>query len=252
MNILCSHCKAYHWSAERLTASPESRPKFGICCSHGLVRIPLMREPPEALKSLWEGPTPDAIEFRTNIRRYNAALAFTSLGVEIDHEINTRGGQAPYVFRIHGELCHRVGQLIRTQGRRPVYAQLYIYDPEIALNERMQHEVNRDLSERTMRRLQNALTSHHRYATLFRNAHELLDQHPVDSPITIRFLADPTRDQRRYNLPTVSEIAAVIPGDGTQATDSRNIILHRRNGPLQRISDGHRSYCCLHYVLFFP
>lgn len=53
-------------------------------------------------------------------------------------------------------------------------------------------------------------------------------------------------------MPTVSEIAAIVPGDGTQATDSRDIILHRRTGPLQRISDGHRSYASLHYVLFFP
>ncbi|KAG2743999.1 hypothetical protein P692DRAFT_201722527, partial [Suillus brevipes Sb2] len=58
--------------------------------------------------------------------------------------------------------------------------------------------------------------------------------------------------KRRYNLPTVSGIAAIVPGDGTQATDSRDIILHRRTGALQRISDGHGSYASLHCVLFFP
>ena len=252
MNVMCPYCNAYHWIAERLVASSDFRPLFGMCCDQGQVRIPLMHEPPQPLKSLWDGETPDAIEFRTNVHRYNAALAFTSLGVEIDHQINTQGRHAPYVFCVHGELCHRVGQLLPTEGHQPMYAQLYIYDPESALRERMQRDVNSELSERTMRKLQNVLLEHHQYATLFRNAHELLLQYPTDSSITIHLLADPARDQRRYNLPTVGEIAAVIPGDGSQATDSRDIVLHRRNGPLQRISEGHRSYACLHYVLFFP
>jgi hypothetical protein len=80
----------------------------------------------------------------------------------------------------------------------------------------------------------------------------VLAQQPADSPVSICLLADPTWDQQQYNLPTVSEIAAIVPGDGTQVTDSCDIVLHRRIGPLQRIHNGHRSYACLHYVLFFP
>jgi len=74
----------------------------------------------------------------------------------------------------------------------------------------------------------------------------------MDSSITICLLADPAHDQRCYNLPTVGEIAAVIPGDGSQAIDSCDIVLHCWNGLLQQISEGHRLYACLHYVLFFP
>jgi hypothetical protein len=248
MNIVCRHCEALHWMNERLTSSSKSNPQFGTCCDKGLVRLPMLRDPPQYLRHLFETVTPEALDFRSNIRQYNAALAFTSLGVHIDHEINS--GRGPYVFRIHGELCHRIGHLIPSEGQRAVYAQLYIYDPHVALDERMQR--NENLSRRTMERLQTLLLNNHRYATIFRHAHEILSQHPDDSPLTIHLLADPTRDHRRYNLPSAREIAAVIPGDGTEATSSRDIILHRREGPLQRISDGHRSYECLHYVVFFP
>ena len=81
--------------------------------------------------------------------------------MEIDHQINTQGHHAPYVFHVHGELCHQVGQLLPTEGHQPMYAQLYIYDPESALQECMQRDVNSELSECTMWKLQNVLLEHH-------------------------------------------------------------------------------------------
>jgi hypothetical protein len=106
-----------------------------MCCDHGQVQISLLRDPPAELKHLFSDLTPAAIEFRSNIQQYNAALAFTSLGVDVDRTVNN--GRGPYVFRVHGELCHRFGSLCPSDGRAPVYAQLYIYDPRIALDERM-------------------------------------------------------------------------------------------------------------------
>ena len=60
-------------------------------------------------------------------------------------------------------------------------------------------------------------------------------------------------DPRRYNLPTVEEIAAIVPGDGSQAVRvDRDIVLCLQGGGLRRISNLHPSYLPLHYVLFFP
>ncbi len=69
---------------------------------------------------------------------------------------------------------------------------------------------------------------------------------------SLNICLDATRDQRRYNLPTVDEVAAVLPGDGSQATAARDIVIRSRDGPLYRIDDGHPAYSCLHYVLLFP
>ena len=82
-------------------------------------------------------PTPQADRFRQHICQYNAALAFTSLGVEVDNSIN-EGGGGPPTFCIHGELCHWLGSLLPRHGDRPTYAQLYIYDPRKALEHQMQ------------------------------------------------------------------------------------------------------------------
>ena len=65
-------------------------------------------------------------------------------------------------------------------------------------------------------------------------------------------VADPTTDLRRYNAPSVDEIAVIVPGDQTRANDPRNIILHDRQGGLHFIHDHHHAYAPLHYVLLFP
>ena len=46
-------------------------------------------------------------------------------------------GGGPYVFKVHGSLSHRAGSLLPAPNQPPVYAQLYIYDPDDALTYRM-------------------------------------------------------------------------------------------------------------------
>ena len=74
--------------------------------------------------------------FFENIRYYNSMFAFTSMGVNIIDSIND--GRGPYVFKISGQLCHRIGSLLPQEGKRPEYAQLYIFDTQNELRNRMQ------------------------------------------------------------------------------------------------------------------
>ena len=105
MDVVCTNCKAFHWMAKHLVASLDSNPLFGMCCNQGQVCISLLHEPPSVLKSLFDSATPNALEFWANICCYNAALAFTSLGVEIDHQINFQGWGS--LLRSLGPRLHR-------------------------------------------------------------------------------------------------------------------------------------------------
>ncbi|GKE23106.1 DNA helicase PIF1, ATP-dependent, partial [Tanacetum coccineum] len=60
------------------------------------------------------------------------------------------------------------------------------------------------------------------------------------------------RDGRQYNLPTTSEVAALIVGDIDSTTNDRDIILHMQKGGLKRINELHPSYLALQYPLLFP
>ena len=248
MNVACPFCGALHWLAEQVGSSAQAHPEFTACCQRGHVHLPLQSKPPETLYNLFETDDADGNEFRSNIRQYNMALAFTSLGVAEDKNVNRRGG---WVFRVQGELCHLIGSLRPNEGKPPAYAQLYIYDTRLALAQRLNR--NDNLVPHTMHSLQSMLLQSHRYANEFRHAHEILQQYPDSSDADIRIRVMPGHDQRRYNLPTCDEVAVILPGDGT-APERRDIVLHHRTGDhlLTRIDDGHPAYTPLHYVLLFP
>ncbi|KAF8149543.1 hypothetical protein B0H34DRAFT_190849 [Crassisporium funariophilum] len=256
MNIACPYCGALHWDAERTAKSRRGgNPEFGICCDHGKVRLPELQCPPATLRALLEADDAAARDFRTNIRAYNSALAFTSLGVKTDDSINRARGGPTYIFRILGQLCHKTGALEPAPGRAPCYAQLYLYDPQIALQQRMNR--NNELRADTMAALQNMLMVHNPYTAMFKHAFQVMREHGDVPDFEVRFRVEKASrgiHPRRINAPTADEVAMVLPGDGT-APDYRDILLRRRalaGPPLYRIHEGHPAYSPLHYVLLFP
>lgn len=249
MDILCSSCGALHWRAEMLSRSTAAAPRFGMCCNQGQVRLPSLLEPPPALRALFVGDNTQSKEFRLNIRQYNFALAFTSLGVNDCKTVNDRGG---WVFKIAGQLYHRSGALTAAPGEAAKYSQLYVFDPAIALQQRMQR--NDKLRHDTMETLQNILETSHHYAAIYKHAYEALADYGDVKDVSVRLRVMPGQDRRRYNLPSADEVAVILPGDGSQS-DKRDIILRKRMPEglsLYRISDLHPAYEPLHYVLLFP
>src|SRR6266542_2342290 len=153
MNIECPYCHALHWKEERLSKSSLQNPKFGKCCLSAKIWLPTLDQPPPELHNLLSSQDPRAKGFRTNIRKYNDALAMTSVGRDL-LPIESGG---PYVFKVHGSLSHRAGSLISAPNQAPVYAQLYIYDPEDALAYCMGNQHNISLNRTIMQDLQNML-----------------------------------------------------------------------------------------------
>ncbi|KAF9530831.1 hypothetical protein CPB83DRAFT_745206, partial [Crepidotus variabilis] len=168
MDVSCRHCGAMHWMDERLTSSTNANPQFGKCCLSGKVSLARLHNPPNELDSLLRGDDPESKSFRDNIRRYNNALAMTSLGCTVDHSVNQ--GQGPYIFKVQGRLSHLSGSLLPEPDVDPVYAQLYIYDPADALQARLANPINRDLSRGTMQKLQDMLFRLHPGAEMYKNA----------------------------------------------------------------------------------
>ena len=77
-------------------------------------------------------------DFRDPIRAYNSALAFASLGANLDKELaNARRG----AFRVHCVIHHYIGQLTPIEGEAPSLAQIYIHDgtAEGKLENRQRH-----------------------------------------------------------------------------------------------------------------
>jgi hypothetical protein len=64
-------------------------------------------------------------------------FSFTSLGGKIDTGVEN--GPGPPHFIISGQNYHRIGSLVPKIGEPPKFAQLYIYDTQNEVNNRLSH-----------------------------------------------------------------------------------------------------------------
>ncbi|PIA50920.1 hypothetical protein AQUCO_01100021v1 [Aquilegia coerulea] len=250
MDVICPSCFAYHWLDERLTKSTKKKSFFGMCCLQGKIKLSLLTPLPSAIKLLYEGRNSLARSFRKDIRFYNAANAFSSLGVSMDKRILK--GRGPTSFTIHGQLSHQIGSLLPESNKSPSYSQLYIYDPHIALECRQKRNLH--LNPAILKIIQEARLESNELCKIYKCVYDVLKSANSNGgeSIPIRLAYTPTTDPRRYNLPTSEDIAVIIPGDETEPTSKRDIILHLKNNNLERISECHPLYLPSHYVLLFP
>ncbi|CAH1412619.1 unnamed protein product [Lactuca virosa] len=176
------------------------------------------------------------------------------MGGKIDSSINR--GNAPYIFRLGGQNYHSIGSLLPPDGSQPKFSQLYIYDTDNENSNRQRcfggekHQstsIDNDIIEdlKLMLGLNNVLVSSYR---MVRDTFKKYPQ--VDMKLKIIGIRD--RDGRTYNLPTASEVAALIIGDISDSVENRDIVVETKSGFLQRISELHPSYLPLQYPLLFP
>jgi hypothetical protein len=98
------------------------------------VTLPLLAPPPKPLRRLPTGNEADAKDFHQHIHSHNNALAFTSMGANLDTSVAQPGD---YTYRLRCELYHRMGSLLPQPGEAPKFAQLYISNPHAELDGRM-------------------------------------------------------------------------------------------------------------------
>lgn len=124
---LCEHCNALLWYNERINKRRNCIPsKFHMCCMHGKIELPPPPKLPEVLLNLLFEEDGQIINFRENIRPYKSMFSFTSMSEEIDASVNN--GRGPFVFRLYGQNFHQIGSLLPAPGQSPAFAQLYIFD----------------------------------------------------------------------------------------------------------------------------
>ncbi len=109
MTIVCGKCDALHFLEERAALSLCANPQFTLCCAQGKVTLPPLAPPPEPLRRLLIGKETDAKDFHQHIYSYNNALAFTSMGANLDTSVAQLGN---YTYRLRSELYHRMGSLL--------------------------------------------------------------------------------------------------------------------------------------------
>lgn len=116
------------WHQERVKAdSTREKIVYNSCCRARKVALPIYAPRPEPLASLvkFDGDA-ECRRFLKYIRQYNCLFAFTSMGANIDRSLND--GRGPPVFKISGQVHHRIGSLLPDDNNLPKFLQLYVYD----------------------------------------------------------------------------------------------------------------------------
>jgi hypothetical protein len=178
-------------------------------------------------------------------------FVMTSMGGNLDNRIND--GRSPYIFRLNGQNHHRIGTLLPGDGLNPRFAQLYFYDTDNEVLNRM-NSLNRsdnNLDHLIVDALVRILDESNVLVKILRMARDRFRGGNIHN---LRFclLGSRLTDGREHNLPTCSGIAAIIVGDIGVDNAHRDVIVDYKEGGLQRINELHPSYMSLQYPLLFP
>ncbi|CAJ2632313.1 unnamed protein product [Trifolium pratense] len=236
MDIVCPKCGALIWYEERAEKHRgKAVLKISMCCKKGKVTIPYMKEPPPLLRSLFNGSHPKSSGFLFNIRSYNNMFSFTSLGGKIDSGADD--GAGPPRFVISGQNYHRIGSLVPSDGQPPKFAQLYIYDTQNEVYNRLshfssigpQHPIEPQLVEEIL----GVLDNHNKLVQGFRMVRDYI-QSGQSVPVSLRLFRNRQHDPRTYNMPQLDEVAALVVGDIGDGEEGRDIVVRERDGHLRR------------------
>ncbi len=260
----CSTCKALHFIGERKKGSSVTNPLFSRCCQGGAISagdIPLQKDPPALLRTLLTGEESRSKNFRRNIVRYNNALCMASV-----HARWVTRGQGKSSFNptatLQGRVHHFLGALEPAPGKRPAFLSVYIHDPDLEVQSRIRTQNVAGVEGTVLKELTRMLMGCNSYVQTFLSLQDIVNEGAATDRYKIVIHADkkPAAEHvRRYNGPSCSEVAALIPGNEDGAVGKRDIVVRRRgvlneNGSkaLHTVSVSHRSYDSLSYVMLLP
>jgi hypothetical protein len=134
-------------------------------------------------------------------------FAMISMGAKVIDSIND--GHGPYVFKIGGQVCYRIGSMIPTPGSWPEYAQLYLFDTEYEVSNRINvvssWRTPFHVNEIIVQSLIQMLDSYNPIVRLFRTARERLVDNS-DDHYSIRIFGDIDAHGDIFSFPVALEV----------------------------------------------
>ena len=235
MNQVCPHCAALRFKAEL-------RPYN--CCHSGKVCLPQLLPIPDEIKNLFTGQDEKSKNFQQNIRRYNSAMAFASMGASVAPP----PGHGPYVYRIHGQTYHKSGCLHPDPGKPPRYGQLYILEGQQATAARIANDSNEGCRADVLQTLHDTLEYSSPYAAAFKHMLQVEQENPHKE---VKMWMMKVNDQQRHNLPRHDEVAAVFVGEDGAPTNP-DFAVYPKGKALQKIPYTSPNLDPMVYPLLFP
>jgi hypothetical protein len=158
------------------------------------------------------------------------------------------------VFRINGVVHHRIGSLLPIPGHRPEYTQLYIYDTEHEVSNRLaalSSDQDSTPNPALVASLIEMLSEHNPLVRQFRMARDRL-MLPTAPDVFIRLRGSIDDHGSRFSLPAVPELAALLVADLTTTAHALDVVVETRAGHGKQIHPVNPSLMAMQYPLLFP
>lgn len=231
--LCCSYCGAMKFYSET----------SNFCCLEGRIVLST-NELPSMMQNLLTSTSDLAKSFRTYIRTYNNHFAFTSFGVRADNDLSKRN-MGIYTFRVQGQVYHFLNDL-QPDEKSAKNLQLYFHDTENEIENRFMSSprLSKELIAICMAYLQQ-----NPYARFFSNLRDV----PCFAEYKIILKTIPGQDQRVYNKPDVSQVAALwVEGEDNGEQGQRNIEVKTHSDQSRTVQYYYGCYDPLQYPLMFP
>nr|KAJ0198615.1 hypothetical protein LSAT_V11C700379790 [Lactuca sativa] len=239
--VVCQTCFAKLWKDEAVICKKNENENYSLCCAYGKVELPKLKNAPPSYENLFRSGDSKSKQFMKNIRSYNSMFSFTLMGGKINSSINK--GNAPYIFRISGQNYHSIESHLPEQRFKPKFSQFGENQRSTSNSFILNNDIIQDLKL--------MLDSNNVLVQSYRMVRDCFHENPHVN-IKLKIIGRRDQDGRTYNLPSASEVAALIVGDIGDSIDNRDIVVQTSSGSLRRISELHPSYLPFQYLLLFP
>ncbi|GJU22456.1 ATP-dependent DNA helicase PIF1-like protein [Tanacetum coccineum] len=153
----------------------------------------------------------------------NPTFSLRCQEARIDHSINV--GRGLYTFHINGQNYHRIGSLLPQEGTQPRYTQLWFFDTQNELRNRLNafvdNEIEDNLDVTIVGSLLEMLNQNSSIAQSFLMAKDWCHSHSSVN-VELHLLFKRT-SARQYNTPTVAKVLALITNDFGDGDPTRHI-----------------------------
>ena len=240
MDVECQYCGALKFSREASTT----------CCSEGKISLEPFPRPPEDLMKLWIGEDAKSRLFREHSRMVNNAVCLSSLKVKL----RTFQRFSPSIV-FQGRVQHRAGALLPADGETPRFAQLYVYDPVMETTQRFENMVipssmsdrQKSILRDLLQNVQDVLHQVNPFVQDFKQIMEIPEEEITEGKIVISAKTPANEHVRRYNAPSNLQEVSILMDPG-----KHDLVIHKRGGGLQTISELNPKGMPMHFTLLFP
>ena len=199
---------------------------------------------------LWMGDDTRSRLFREHSRIFNNAVCLSSLQVKL----RTFHGFNPSII-FQGRVQHRAGSLLPSDGELPRFAQLYVYDPTLESNQRFKNMTipnsvsnpQKAVMKSLLESVQQVLHQVNPFVKDFKQILDIPEEELENGKIVISATTPVNEHERRYNVPSSLQEVSILMEPG-----KHDLVLQKRGGELQTISDLNPKGMPMHFTLLFP